>query len=357
MTTPTTDLGTTTLNLGTFPHQTGNMAYQLIRHRWRQKKPFNLILPYLRQEGICLLQDPGSGGGSYFFGPSATPFNPFPSFDPLKNLSYERLKNGLYETAELGVDFAEYRQSVGMIVSTVGALGKAAYQIKHLRFGDAANTLRMKFAPKGVSLRKSFANNWLEFHFGWTPLLGDIHDACEVLNDPLKCFTFQKGTAKAPFTWSRHVDFGSGYEDSSAAGILYVKQGARVKAVTSAGLHSLEQFGIINPLSLAWEIVPFSFVVDWFVNVGDYLHSFSDFSGMTLDSTFTSMTYKIKAIGKYTVKPQYNLPYPRRWEVQYNRTERYTTLSGITFGVKKLKPPSLTRAATAISLLLQQMKV
>jgi hypothetical protein len=30
--------------------------------------------------------------------------------------------------------------------------------------------------------------------------------------------------------------------------------------------------GLTNPAALAWELVPFSFVADWFVPVGDYLN-------------------------------------------------------------------------------------
>jgi hypothetical protein len=38
-------------------------------------------------------------------------------------------------------------------------------------------------------------------------------------------------------------------------------------------LHSL---GVTKPLSVIWELVPFSFVVDWFVSVGEWISSLED---------------------------------------------------------------------------------
>jgi hypothetical protein len=36
-------------------------------------------------------------------------------------------------------------------------------------------------------------------------------------------------------------------------------------------LNSWGSFGLLNPAAVAWELLPFSFVVDWFLPVGRYL--------------------------------------------------------------------------------------
>jgi hypothetical protein len=43
--------------------------------------------------------------------------------------------------------------------------------------------------------------------------------------------------------------------------------------LANPALASLAQAGITNPLEVAWELVPFSFVADWFFPVGAYLGS------------------------------------------------------------------------------------
>jgi hypothetical protein len=35
----------------------------------------------------------------------------------------------------------------------------------------------------------------------------------------------------------------------------------------------MSQLGMANPLSLAWELLPYSFVVDWFLPIGQFLSS------------------------------------------------------------------------------------
>lgn len=47
----------------------------------------------------------------------------------------------------------------------------------------------------------------------------------------------------------------------------------------SSSLSTLQQLGVTNPLLLAWELVPYSFIADWFIPVGDYLQSLDRFLG------------------------------------------------------------------------------
>jgi hypothetical protein len=63
----------------------------------------------------------------------------------------------------------------------------------------------------------------------------------------------------------------------------------RLKSVTDK---HLSQIGVTNPLSLAWELVPYSFVIDWFIPVGDYLGSFDALVGVDSLSYYTS--YKLE---------------------------------------------------------------
>jgi len=35
----------------------------------------------------------------------------------------------------------------------------------------------------------------------------------------------------------------------------------------------LARWGSLNPMSIGWEILPYSFVVDWFLNVGQFLRN------------------------------------------------------------------------------------
>ena len=67
---------------------------------------------------------------------------------------------------------------------------------------------------------------------------------------------------------------------------------AHVQATVRLGMSTvgtLEQFGVLNPASVAWELTPFSFVVDWFVNIGSFLRQFGDTAGLGIEHAFVSV--------------------------------------------------------------------
>lgn len=64
------------------------------------------------------------------------------------------------------------------------------------------------------------------------------------------------------------------------AGHARVTLSGQVVAVNST-VASLRDYGVINPAAIAWELIPFSFVVDWFIGVGDYLNNYTALSGIT----------------------------------------------------------------------------
>lgn len=353
MVAPTTDLGSTAFTAHKFDEYGYSYAhYYEFRRRYRQARPFTLVLPYqgeYRQvisweRSSSVSGKPADADDGILFGDV--------DWTGVRNKSYEKLRSKVYDKVGAGVDFAEYRQSADMIASTATTLLGAARSIKSLRFGDAVSALRMKFLPKGVSPFKSFANNWLEFHFGWEPLLNDIHDALEVINDPVKSFSYERGRAREPFSrFGTHIDLGSVERNWSAVGTVSCTQGCRVMRSDLGVSHTLDQWGISTPLSLAWELVPYSFVVDWFVNVGDFLSSQSDFAGLTLTNTFQTLHYDILQQDVLTTQPNFSPIWRSGSKIRFVNTVRSTSLSGIALEVKRVKLPSLVRGATAISLL------
>lgn len=48
----------------------------------------------------------------------------------------------------------------------------------------------------------------------------------------------------------------------------------------SATLKSSAALGITNPLATAWELIPYSFVLDWVIGVGEYLNNLDALVGI-----------------------------------------------------------------------------
>jgi hypothetical protein len=323
-----------------------------------QKAPYNIVTSYKRLTGVAsqLIYEGPSFGSSPF-----DAYNLWYQYfsardlDLASNQAYDRLKGKLYTQAALGVDFVETRQSLAMIAKATSTILRSFNQVRKFNFLGAAQTLRLAYVPKGVSARKSAANNWLEYHFGWEPLVRDVYDSIEIINNPLKSYESAKGSGKVQEVFSVSENFTSITRTTDVVRTTRVQQGAAVRGINNGALHSLDQFGLLNPLSIAWEIVPFSFVIDWFANVGQVLSSYSDFAGMSLEKTWTSLQQTTYARGRNTLNPGYTSEYPgQAYEGVGAYFERIASLTQPVFSVKHLKLPSKERAATAVSLLIQQ---
>lgn len=323
-----------------------------------QKAPYNLVIPYERRIGTL---DWNPISGDYLGTPTAADFLPGLLYDTNRMnrtiaRAYDKLKGKTYTQASLGLNLVEGHQSLSMIEKRAAQLGKFSMLLVRRRFKDAAAFLGMALVPPKVSAKNSFASNFLEYHFGWEPLLKDIHDALEVWNQPIRVFQVLRASAGERTTERYDADYGAATKRRGTCTVSYfVQEGARVKAISGDTLHSLDEWGVLNPASLLWEAIPFSFVVDWFVNVGQVLASFSDYAGMSLDSTFTSRKYTTAMFATTFTVPGFPTngykPMTERGTGAW--TIRSASLSSPVFSVKQLRLPSKTRATTAVSLLTQ----
>lgn len=124
--------------------------------------------------------------------------------------------------------------------------------------------------------------------------------------------------------------------------------------VTNPNSFLANQLGLLNPASVLWEITPWSFVFDYFVNVSDFLSSFTDTVGIRLENASRTcmITRNATSITYNTTSNNYALPGFGGKVVDVVRTP------GITGPTLSLRPPwrmSVSRAATSVALLLQQL--
>lgn len=205
--------------------------------------------------------------------------------------------------ASFAVDLAESKQSLRLIYESLSRALKFTLAFKRGRFGDALealksdNPLKTKGAP---SMVEAGSQNWLAYRLGVTPMIGSIDSALQVIDDPLKYhFRFCKGTSALPFFKVLDHNNGPSYWHTvSCSGIYRVTIKAKV-TVNDPSLARLNQFGLTNPLDVAWELLPFSFLIDRVVKVGDYLSSFDDFLGLSFSDL--SITDSLQGSEEWTV--------------------------------------------------------
>lgn len=137
------------------------------------------------------------------------------------------------------------------------------------------------------SKAKKASEIWLEYHFGWEPLYQDIYDCCHRLGEALPWgIVSASSTEDTSIIWNRVGPNLIG--KCSGEGRCIVRLSG-VYYADNPGLYLLNSLGVINPLSVAWELVPFSFAVDWFIPVGQYLQGLTDFVGVRRQREFTTV--------------------------------------------------------------------
>lgn len=269
------------------------------------------------------------------------------------NKAYRRFIEALGDRADLSVSLAEWHQSADMINKRSNQLLHFFKNLRKGRFGDAFDALDMTrhrgFKPKA----KDFAGMVLETNFGWVPLVNDIGSAIDVLQGgvpPQRIYG--RATVKFDGLKSALVPGASNsYLDHVTSGqySFHVQCNARVE---NPNLWLANQLGFVNPASVAWELVPYSFVVDWFVNVGDFLNSFTDTVGLSLSGEFYTMYLTTKS------KRRYRFSDGRIVTDQFRHMVTSRIVGPIprpTLRVRPFNGFSVTRAANAVSLLIQQL--
>lgn len=185
------------------------------------------------------------------------------------------------ETAFKGMVFSgELRESLQMIRSPAKALRSGV--------GSYLDALRKRI-PRRLSRRqklKILSDTYLEYAFGWSPLVNDIDNA-------IKAF-YKSKQVRPIFQMVRGFGIDSGTSNGgnfivSPAG-MHIRAFARTRTTTNAivkhyGIYQSKGNGVSDSHSYGfrptefvptlWELLPYSFVVDYFTNIGDIISSWS----------------------------------------------------------------------------------
>lgn len=156
---------------------------------------------------------------------------------------------------------------------------------------------------------KEISNTWLEFTYGWRPLAQDLHGSIEQLRSRVNSAVFIE--AQATQRDRKDSNGTAGYYNT----IIGETVSARCKLKftympTNSGLDQVSRLTSLNPVSIAWELMPYSFVVDWFVDIGGFIRdletsltSVGPVEGWLVKTTKVEVTTVRSGIGKHATLP------------------------------------------------------
>lgn len=199
------------------------------------------------------------------------------------NQARARFRGQLYkDSASLGVTFAQGRQAIDMIAGKFNLVGSQMDDLIKL-----ANRHMTAGGPKNA---KTLAGQFLEFQFGWKPLVSDILNAARQYVSSFPESGAVAASGQSDWTDQMYDQTIMPYQYSTEkdmTGNVVTTVSARYR-VTNPNLWMAERLGLINVGAVAWDLVPWSFVVNMFSTTGALVNNLSDFSGLTFDNESTT---------------------------------------------------------------------
>lgn len=301
---------------------------------------------------------------------------------------YTKALNKARDGAELGLNIIQYRQSLSTFVQlSLLAATVVSATIKAHRIGFQAILNRRDLTPKKVKreltgkrkalaaiqqrefadrqkarrLRTRLSNEifilehiagfLLAWRYGVEPLMSDLYKTHEIL-----C-----GTAEEPGFVRVSATKSVVAPDPGVSDWFYEAWTGRLRysmrfvaEVDNPNAFLMNKLGFINPAYWAWDSTPWSFIVDWWFPVGDFLNNFTAAVGLTFKevsftqvasgecthrATFLGTTYsgnawfssKERSVGGVSLPPPTSVPYGKGLSV--NRAQNALALI-----VQKLNP-------------------
>lgn len=148
------------------------------------------------------------------------------------------------------------------------------------RLNDAYNALRKLGAPKRHTGRPKLRNkdrigdrtgNWMEYRYAISPMAYDIQDASAALAFQTRYFRTARGSAHDSIDNDREENMNNGIKK-----VINQQWSIRCMSAVYSIFSAEQERKLQTQLWLpqtAWELVKLSFVIDWFIGIGDVINA------------------------------------------------------------------------------------
>lgn len=209
----------------------------------------------------------------------------------LENRAIKKLQGKTGPSSNIAQDLWQVSQLTRMIGDTTTRLAASMRSLKKGDLPQAISSLWHTSTPRfnkrhPPNPANSLADNWLALQYGWKPLLSDIHGLMDsIARLQLASVVVYTARSSAHYDEQKvnYMTLGTPGSPRIGAQIttstVDVRYGIRYQ-IDNHLKAFLAQTGFTNPINLAWEVLPYSFVVDWFIPIGPYLESLTAWDGL-----------------------------------------------------------------------------
>jgi hypothetical protein len=260
---------------------------------------------YIERSGEILQSGPNKGLPRYYKVYSGIPGSDAgpPSVKGLSNAEFQALDRAcqhdlLMKIKDQKVNLLQAYAERSQTAKTVGDSAiRLATALRAVKRGDVVKAaaalglvgkqIRRQDNRNYYNQQKRTASDWLALQYGWRPLINDVYGACEALANTLhrnpidrvvKVRRASRDVSSPVYKnqtlyeyWDREQSTTCiRYSCNFTAGAPFTK--------------TLSELGITNPALIVWELMPWSFVIDWFIPIGAWISSWDATLGLQFQS-------------------------------------------------------------------------
>jgi hypothetical protein len=188
-------------------------------------------------------------------------------FARVSDAALAKIFEQLRGNSNLAVDIAESGATIRMLRNTLNLKKVFQNVVK-----NATNTKKFKRLSKGQERLDFVTNKWLEYRYGWMPLVHSIYDALKTVAKPHSGGPVTvKGRSSVATKDIRRSGGGTFFSPTRVETISMKYRAEIVCTFRVPEGQQVYDWTSLNPVGIAWELLPLSFVADWVVNVSDVL--------------------------------------------------------------------------------------
>lgn len=247
------------------------------------------------------------------------------------NEVYAQAYNG---ASQLGVTIAEGNKTLQMIKKPMDR----SRSLVHKMIARKASLLK-----RGASAAEAISSAWLEYRLGWKPVLYDIQNVMEATaNHLINNRTTEQQVARKTKTISTSssrdrslgatLKFNSGsardskvWVDKVSAGVIYETRILSDDGIVSERVRHNYGLQLRDVARTGWELIPFSFVVDRFVDIGTWLEAIQPNPNVSIKGSWRSTKSDVFS-SSHILGLTVNTSPPCRTQASQPRIAKRTTL-------------------------------